>query len=104
MLVKCHMKPLNVKKSCMNLFVPKKSMLMIFSLHGKVPGIDNRFVDSVFGNIEEISQVNSDFYEGLRKIQKRKPVLESMDVILNMEKVSHPQNRYCKYRKIKIPN
>lgn len=50
--------------------------------HGKVPGIDNRFVDSVFGNIEEISQVNSDFYEGLRKIQKRKPVLESMgDVV-----------------------
>ncbi|KAG4086593.1 hypothetical protein H8356DRAFT_1282084 [Neocallimastix lanati (nom. inval.)] len=50
--------------------------------HGKVPGVDNRFVDSVFGNIEEISQVNGDFYEALRRIQKRKPILESMgDVV-----------------------
>jgi len=50
--------------------------------HGKVPGVDDLFVDNVFGNIEEISQVNNDFYEGLRKIQKRKPVLESMgDVV-----------------------
>ncbi|OUM68572.1 hypothetical protein PIROE2DRAFT_53185 [Piromyces sp. E2] len=49
---------------------------------GKVIGIDSRFVDSVFGNIEEISQVNNDFYENLRKIQKRKPVLESLgDVV-----------------------
>jgi len=51
-------------------------------IHGKVIGIDSRFVDDVFGNIEEIAQVNNDFYENLRKIQKRKPVLESMgDVV-----------------------
>ena len=49
---------------------------------GKIVGIDNRFVDSVFGNIEEISKVNGDFYENLRKLQKRKPVLESLgDVV-----------------------
>ncbi|ORX83419.1 hypothetical protein BCR32DRAFT_201813 [Anaeromyces robustus] len=50
--------------------------------HGKVIGVDSRLIDSIFGNIEEISKVNSDFYEKLRKLQKRKPVLESMgDVV-----------------------
>ncbi|ORX60790.1 hypothetical protein BCR36DRAFT_272815 [Piromyces finnis] len=50
--------------------------------NGKVIGVDNRFVELVFGNIEEIAQVNTEFYENLRKIQKRKPVLESLgDVV-----------------------
>jgi len=50
--------------------------------HGKVIGVDDRLINSIFGNIEEISKVNNDFYEQLRKLQKRKPVLESMgDVV-----------------------
>jgi len=49
---------------------------------GKVRGIDTKFVDKVFSNMETIYKVNRIFYENLRKVQKRKPILESIgDVV-----------------------
>jgi len=49
---------------------------------GKVHGIDTKFVDKVFSNMEAIYKINRIFYENLRQVQKRKPILESIgDVV-----------------------
>ncbi|KAL6611863.1 hypothetical protein U3516DRAFT_594132 [Neocallimastix sp. 'constans'] len=51
---------------------------------GKVRGVTAQFVNKVFSNIEEIYKTNQIFYENLRQVQKRKPILESIgDTVLN---------------------
>jgi len=58
---------------------------------GKVSKIGEEFVRNVFSNIDELYKVNKNFYDNIRELQKRKPILESIGDIVK----DFVPNLYC---------
>ncbi|OUM60860.1 hypothetical protein PIROE2DRAFT_45845 [Piromyces sp. E2] len=59
-----------------------KTKIMEPLAEGRVSKIGEEFVVNVFGNIEELYEVNRNFYNNIHELQKRKPILESIGDIV----------------------
>jgi len=68
-----------------------KTKIMEPLAEGRVPKIGEEFVRNVFNNIDELYEVNKNFYDNIRELQKRKPILESIGDIVK----DFVPNLYC---------
>jgi len=72
-----------------------KNKIMQPLAEGRVSKIGEEFVQNVFSNIEELYEVNSNFYNNIRELQKRKPLLESIgDVVKDFIPHLHCYEKY----------
>ncbi|ORX67006.1 hypothetical protein BCR32DRAFT_211674 [Anaeromyces robustus] len=59
-----------------------KTKIMEPLSEGRVSKIGIEFVETVFSNIHELYSINKNFYDTIRELQKRKPLLESIGDIV----------------------